>query len=117
MTAVYANLFRYETDVHQVRLIFFDQRKGYENTCGFECAPQAEKVSEVVMTRQSFDAFREIMNNQIAPGLPPIAIPGQPYPPQFASEHGVHSIPPIPPMTRDQLVEWARSFGVLIETE
>lgn len=83
MSAVYANLFRYKGDLHQVRLIFLDQRTEFDGVMGQEMGMKAEVVSEVAMTRQSFSAFMDIMR-ELESRLPPIGIPGQPYPPVFA---------------------------------
>jgi hypothetical protein len=82
--SVYANLFRFDMDSHQVRLIFFDQRKTYDRATALQGYPEANEVADVVMTRQSFHALMEIINMQMAPNLPPLAVPGQPYPPVFA---------------------------------
>ena len=83
MSAVYANLFRYKGDIHQVRLIFLDQHTDYDSVMGQEMGTKAEVVSEVAMTRQSFSAFMDFMR-ELEKSLPPIGIPGQPYPPVFA---------------------------------
>lgn len=82
MTASYTNMFRYEFDVHQVRLIFFDQHRTFTKVDAQTADNITDLVGEVVMTRQSFAAFMETME-RLQASLPPIAIPGQPYPPQF----------------------------------
>jgi hypothetical protein len=83
MSTVYANMFRYKGDIHQVRLIFLDQRTDYDSVMGHEMGMRTDVVSEVAMTRQSFSAFMDFMR-ELENALPPIGIPGQPYPPVFA---------------------------------
>jgi hypothetical protein len=76
---VYTNLLMYNFDMHQVRLTFFDKGQRY----GQQAVPNGEsteQVAELVMTRQTFRAFLEILNG-MAQQMPPISVHDQDKPP------------------------------------
>jgi hypothetical protein len=86
---VYTNLLMYNFDQHQVRLTFFDKGQRYAQQA-VPNGESAEQVAELVMTRQTFRSFLEILNG-MAEQMPPIAMHDQDKPP-----------PPPPAYTHDR---------------
>lgn len=72
--SAYANQIRYEFDQHQVRLTFMDKQAVFEEVVGAEMGQRVVETASVVMTRQSFRAFLQILT-EMAERMPPIGIP------------------------------------------
>jgi hypothetical protein len=76
VSAKYTNLVMYNFDEHQVRLTFFDKGQRYSAPHATPSLIDSEEVAELVMTRQTFRAFLQILNG-MATIMPPIGIPDE----------------------------------------
>lgn len=74
MTAKYTNEIRYDFDLHQVRLYFYDRVMQFEGPAMNATHAELELVAELVMTRQTFRAYLQILTD-MASRLQPIGIP------------------------------------------
>jgi hypothetical protein len=74
VTSRYTNQIRYKWNQHEVRLTFFDQRQKFEGPYAQPTSEEAEEVCEVVMTRQTFRAYLNILN-EAARAMTPIGVP------------------------------------------
>jgi len=74
VTAKYTNEIRYDFDLHQVRLYFFDRAMQFDGPTATPTHAELEQVAELVMTRQTFRAYLQILTD-MASRLQPIGIP------------------------------------------